>query len=530
MPDEYGSYPADEPVIGANYPATPTFEQPGDPYGEYEDDEYYDDGEGDYPGYYGDGYEDESPARQPIFYVFIALAVLMGAAAIFVLFGLVQSGDDDDPAAAPAGDASLKVELVSPKNNDRQKTGEQFDVVVRATSGTAISRFELHIGDRVVDQVAPSPPASGNTYTVTLKGQFDKRGDYTVFARVFAGDKSQETAKIRLTAIEEPGDRPLAIKGKTLATVAVRAGPADSFEQTGTLEPGTDVNIIGKTRDNEWLLIEGPNTRWVKRSGIQELDSLALVPVREAQAPATPTRDATATVSATASASATTNLPDLVAIDAKLVFTSAGRASLRVTVRNDGAAYSGPVVIGVSSVPGGLTSPQFAFDMNLGTGKSATGDFEALTTPPDRVDVTVRVDPANAIREASEDNNTTTFKGVTAPADPPDIIIAAVTVQPGPDGTITVHVKNDGGNLGSSEIRVKVTIGTADSSQTKTQALAAGDTSSFAFQKFATGTGRVEVFINGVPTASTTIEVTGANPNPNPTPVTTPAGNATPTP
>jgi Bacterial SH3 domain/CARDB len=530
MPDQYGSYPPEEPVIGANYPATPTFEQPGGAYDEYEDDEYYDDGAGDYAEYYGDGYGDESPARQPIFYVFIGLAVLMGAAAIFVLFGLVQSGDDDDPSAPAAGDSSLKVELVSPKNNDRQKTGEQFEVVVRATSRAPVTRFELHIGERVVDQVAPSPPASGNTYTVTLKGQFDKRGDYTVYALVFAGDKSQETAKIRLTAIEEPGDRPLAIKGKTLATVAVRAGPGEEFEQSGTLESGTDVNIIGKTRDNEWLLIEGPNTRWVKRSGIQELDSLALVPVREAQAPATPTRDATATASATASASATANLPDLVAIDAKLVFSGAGKASLRVTVRNDGAPYSGPVVIGVSSVPGGLTSPQFAFDMNLGTGKSATGDFEALTTPPDRVDVTVRIDPANAIREASEDNNTTTFKGITAPADPPDVIIAGVTIQAGQDGTITVHVKNDGGNLASSEIRVKVTIGTSDSSQTKNQALTAGDTTSFAFQKFATGAGRVEVFINGVPTASTTIDVTGANPNPNPTPANTAGPTGTPTP
>lgn len=203
-------------------------------------------------------------------------------------------------------------------------------------------------------------------------------------------------------------------------------------------------------------------------------------------------------------------MPDFSPVDARMVFGGNGRASLRISIRNEGSAYAGPLVVGLTTVPAGLVSPQQAFDVNIGTGKTATVDFEVTGQLPAKTDVTVRVDPANAIKEASKDNNTTSFKGVTAPADPPDVVVSSVTVQPGASGTITVTVLNNGGNLGQSEIRVKVTVGSSDASQVKNQALNKGESTNFSFQKFATGSGRVEVFINGVPTASANIDVPAA--------------------
>jgi len=99
MSDRHGDYPEDEPVIGATYPPPPpppagegyiggSDSAPYDVLGavaddwdgeEGYDDEYdeYDD-EYDADSYY-DGYEDDvAPARQPLFYVFVALAALVG--------------------------------------------------------------------------------------------------------------------------------------------------------------------------------------------------------------------------------------------------------------------------------------------------------------------------------------------------------------------------------------------------------------------------------------------------------------------
>ncbi|MFN0145416.1 MAG: CARDB domain-containing protein [Dehalococcoidia bacterium] len=532
MSERLGFDPPDEPVIGADYPPLATLES-----SEYDNGEDYDDFDDGYAeeGYaYGDEvepYYEPAPAHNPLFYVLAVLGVLAGAAAIFVLFALVRGGDDDDsglPAAVSPG--QFKIELVSPKNGDRQKTGEPIEVVVRAEFSEPITRFELYVADRLVDQVQANVPAVGQAYNATLKTTFDRRGDYALFVKAVASSgQSKDTGRITLSAIEEPGDRPVKVTGRVLATVTLRTGAGENFAEAGTLQPGTAVSIIGRTRDNEWLLLDIETGRWVKRTGVQEDDSLALVPVRETVPTATPFTGPTAspTGSVTPSPSATANLADLTPVDAKFVLNGPGRVSLRISIRNEGAAYAGPLVIGVVTTPAGLVPAQLAFDVNIASGRTATVDFEATAQPGARIDVTVRVDPANAVRETSKDNNTTTFKGVAPPADPSDIVIASVQVQPGPSGTITVNVQNNGGALTTSEIRVKVTIGSADASIVKSQSFAANEVSSFTFQKFATGTGRVEVSINGVPTASANIEVAGGGAA---TPASSPAASATATP
>ena len=72
MSDQTGSYPPDEPVIGANYPGT------GVAYGDAATDD-----DGDYVDYTGtydedeyndDRYYESEPGRQPLFYAFIAVA------------------------------------------------------------------------------------------------------------------------------------------------------------------------------------------------------------------------------------------------------------------------------------------------------------------------------------------------------------------------------------------------------------------------------------------------------------------------
>src|SRR3982751_2294096 len=119
MSERYGAFPPDEPVIGAvlpppppGTPATPTL----DPYDdEFEEEGYapedewegeYDDGYEEEP-YYGD-YYDDAPAGEPMFYVFVGLAALIGAAAVFLLFPVVRNDDNNGAAGAAPATASAK--------------------------------------------------------------------------------------------------------------------------------------------------------------------------------------------------------------------------------------------------------------------------------------------------------------------------------------------------------------------------------------------------------------------------------------
>jgi len=107
--DEYSE---DEPVIGATYapPVPPPLAQPvyiGATYTDghagtngyaetYDDDEYFDEEpEDDYDYYEEDDYDEGAPARQPMFYVFIALAALVGGIVVFLLFSLVHNSDSN---------------------------------------------------------------------------------------------------------------------------------------------------------------------------------------------------------------------------------------------------------------------------------------------------------------------------------------------------------------------------------------------------------------------------------------------------
>ncbi len=505
----------DEPVIGLNYALPPdpiddsefaddAAADDGDTTSYYDEEAY--DREERYSArdsYYDDGYDEAAPARQPLFYVFIALAALVGAAAVFVLFSVVRSGDDDAPPATPAAD--VQVQIASPKSGDRIRASQTIEVQARASANELIATFELLVDDKAVDRVDAVPPASGEIYAATLKTQISKRGEHSIVVRVTtAGGAKKDSTRLRVTVVEDlvggPGDT---AKAKVIATTTLRSGPGESFDGFGTVEPGTEVKVTGRSQDGEWLLIDLNGGRWIKRAAVEPIDSLANIPIREPLGRGTPTPGATAQLP-TPTATAGAGAPDFVPVDARFVFSGGGRASLRLSIRNEGAAYAGPLVVGASTTPGGLVVSQLVFDVNIGAGKAITVDFDVSGQLPERADVTVRVDPGNAVREGSEDNNVAVFKGLAAPADPPGLVISGVNVTP---AGINITVQNSGGPLGSSTLRVKITIGGNDASQSKTVTLARGETTGFSFPRFATGTGKVELFVNEVATASADVTV-----------------------
>lgn len=511
MSDRYDSYPDDEPVIGATYPPPPP-PPAGDVYigaatvGAYpaeedsdaEDDydEGYDDDYDEYgEPYYGE-YDDVPPARQPLFYVFVALAALVGGIVVFLLFSVVNGGSDD---GGTGGSARFDVQVDSPPGDKRIYIGEPEDVVVQATASEPIVRFELFVGDRPVDSVDVTETPDDNRYVATLRLLFEQTGTYEFFVRVTSSSgATKDSPKVRVYGVESVGERPQSIKGRAVADTTLRAGPGEDFAEAGTLKAGEEVTIVGKSRSLEWLLVEagGQEPRWARRSAIDPLDTLDLVQTRDVTptpAPtATETPEPTPEPSPSVSPSPGPNAPDFVPTNAVLVD---GGSLLRVTVSNvSNNAYNGPVVVAVGG--GDVPQQELVIDASMdANGGAASLEFEVnppITTQGKRAVVTV--DPMDAVRELREDNNVATFV-LLPPQESPEIVIESATVT---GNQISVTIRNNGGALSATAITVRVSQGSQTISNAATLALAKDQSSTIQVTSpGASGTALVEVLAGG---------------------------------
>jgi uncharacterized protein YgiM (DUF1202 family) len=532
MADRFGPTPPDEPIIGGSYPpsggapplpvigahepapgeeiigyyAAPAPEDTwSPPYGETDgyDGEAYEDGAYDEGYEYYEDYQDENPARQPMFYVFLALAALVGGAFIFLLYSIVSSGDDEEEPLQVTAQFDIRID--QPVANERIETGKEFLVATRATASEPLTLLELLVQDRVVDQQSASPPAGDGVYSGSFKWQFETKGEYQIAIRVTSETgTTRDSQKVKVIAIEGVGDKPVSITGKVLTTVNVRAGPGEQFDAVSRLSDGQEVRIIGKTEDGEWLLIDFEGAeRWVKRQAIDVQESLALVPRRDptptpvppptrTPIPPTPVPSPSPLPTATPVPAA----PDFAPLNALLID---GGRTLRVTVGNQGTvAYAGPLVVAVGNVlPGTLTK---AFGVQIPANGSTTVDFELNPPVTTQKSASVKVNPDNAVAETNQDNDTATFV-LTPPVEPPAIVMTPPDFK---DNAINITVQNNGGDMPASQVTVKVTMtdGGNAAEQTKSIALAKGQSAPFTVTKPGAGPAKIQVLLNGTPVAS----------------------------
>jgi len=506
-------YPEDEPVIGGYAPpAPPPLPEPrayigGSPsgagfedeeptigafdaeYDEYDDDEYDDE-----YGYYDDEGYDDAPVRQPMFYVFVALAALVGGIVVFLLFSLVNNGGSGNEGP---GGTSFAVKIDSPPKDKRIEIGKPEDVIVQASATEPISRFELFVGDKLTDTVNVTETPADNRYRAVLRLTLTARGNYELMVRVTSSSgATRDSEKVTVSAYESVGERPQTIKGKVVADTTLRIGPGDSYPEAGTLKAGQDVTILGKDPQVNWLLVNSAQgDRWVKRTAIDPLDSLDLVPRRDVTPTPAPTQPATSTTLPSPSASASTspspnpNSPDFVPTNAVLID---GGSVLRVTIQNvSNNAYNGPLVVSIGGdIPGGEVALAAQLAAN---GGNATVDFDIkppVTTAGKKAVVTV--DPQNSVKELREDNNGATFV-LLPPEESPLIVIDTPNVQP---NSISITIRNDGGAMAATNVTVRVKAGNSEAAQSQNIALAKNQTATFQVSKPGTGDAKAEVVIN----------------------------------
>lgn len=202
------------------------------------------------------------------------------------------------------------------------------------------------------------------------------------------------------------------VRGTTLRTTAVRFGPGPGTSILGTLPRGTEVQIDGRTEENEWYrVIFPPNSElhgWVDAELLEvtgDPDSLVIATAEpfEVDVPTQPPseitpvdEDGTPTPTSTPG-----GLPDLVVGTTPIL--SDGK--LFVTVVNQGAgAATGDIVVAVfnsdgTALLGGATLPAYTLEagqsIDIGTGLEVTESRTLLLV----------VDPNGDIEESENTNN-----------------------------------------------------------------------------------------------------------------------------
>lgn len=521
MTDRNRPYQPDEPIIGGSYPpledndgnqayiggdaTEPDWDDlEGDPSArgqgpvigagdEYDDEYAYDeDEEYDEEDEY---YDYEEPARQPLFYVFVIGAVVVGALFVFLLFQLF-TGDDEEPEPA---DPQFAVSIDSPRNNDRVSIGEELQVQVRATATEPIALLELFVDGRSVDQEFFNRTPADQVYTATLVTAFDAAGSYEIRIRAQAASgATADSEKVTVVAVEAIDERPEQITGDIITTVNARSGPGEEYPSIRVLEPGEQVIIQGRSPDNTWLLLDDGS--WIRRNAVELNDSLVLVPITHPTPTPAPTATPTPEESPSPSPSPTVVAPDLSPSNAILV---SGGALLQVTIANLASSdYTGPLVVSAAELPGGDLVQ--VFDREILANGTTTVDF--TIDPPLLEGGTVRitVDPDDAIEETSEDNNEAAFT-LAPPVEPPNLAILPPAVQ---GNEVLVTIQNTGGELPSSTVVVSISLGETTTQVSRTIALANGQSENFTLVKpSGTGTATITVTIDGQVFASTQIEI-----------------------
>jgi hypothetical protein len=223
-----------------------------------------------------------------------------------------------------------------------------------------------------------------------------------------------------------PTETPVPVEGMralALSTLTVRAGPGTGYISLGIARRGAELDVVGKNGEESWLEISYPPRSqlrgWVEADGVELEGSLASLPVATPESlvlPAVPTYPPGAFVEGESDLTPTLEaslLPDLILSDAYL-----SEGELVVTVTNQGTAdAAAPIDVAVYSGDGstplrlaraGGALPAGA-SVDLATGYQPAGGPQRLF---------IRVDPANRVQEANEDNNVVVFGVSGLPASP----------------------------------------------------------------------------------------------------------------
>lgn len=224
------------------------------------------------------------------------------------------------------------------------------------------------------------------------------------------------------------------IRARALSTLTIRAGPSTDYISLGTVRRDAELEVVGRNEEEDWLEISyPPRSRlmgWVMAEGVELEGSLASLPVAAPESlvlPAVPTYPP-----GTFLDEETTPTPELApGPDLALGSAYVVEGELVVTITNQGTADA-PAPIDVAVYDGDTSTllrlARLGEPLPAGASVDLPTQYD-LAGGPQRL--LIRVDPANRVEEAAEDNNEVLFGVSNVPGSPsPTASAGSATATP----------------------------------------------------------------------------------------------------
>jgi len=168
----------------------------------------------------------------------------------------------------------------------------------QGASFTGIQQFEVKISDGETWYVNPTSTGSGGAdYGTVFYGEVtwipDLPGDYTLKVRALnAGDQYSTWTEVHVLVVEarpSPTPTPATLRISSVMNANCRAGPGTVHNETGFVQKGDTVEVVGRNEEGTWLKVVNPNGDgfcWVSIIAFEILSDPQQLPV--ASAPTAP--------------------------------------------------------------------------------------------------------------------------------------------------------------------------------------------------------------------------------------------------
>ncbi len=346
--------------------------------------------------------------------------------------------------ASSAGSGKPEVTISSPADGDEIVVGTDLLVSALATDAVGVTRVQLIANNQIVKTVSSEAATGDQSMNVLLDYKPSTAGTVKLEVIAYRGAVASEPATIDVTVranqsqvtatiipqpdvpVIDPNDRTC----RALVNVGlnVRVGPGTSYNRITTVQPGTQVPIIGRVGDNSWwqVRVNSGQTGWVIQrnpNNINEefitiLGICTSIPIINPPPPPTivvptPTRTNTPPPTAT-TVPPPSNTPQpadllVISISGETVVTiplgeTSATRTYSVAITNNGNSDTGQFSNSIRIIPGGVAE-ELGVVGNLGPGQSISLTIDLTFDTVGEFTIQVDADSEDDVDETSDFNN-----------------------------------------------------------------------------------------------------------------------------
>lgn len=357
---------------------------------------------------------------------------VMGVVVALVVATLACNLTKDDSAGDSVLTGSNTPPTVAIRNNPTVgAVGQPLTIEVEAVdpTGQGVTRIELKVNDRTVDQKSSPDPNGTTPLVVNLTWTPVRIGNVSMQVVAWRGSVASVPATMALTvgSTLPTGTAASSGSGTNFTPVAPTLGPCRARVDTDALNfrsipdassPDYIIDrfalneeplVLGRLADNSWYQVRDTTSTqigWVSAGYVTLLGSCASVPVQAPPATSTPAPTNTPAPSASPAPADLVALPIGGAVVVNLDESGTATEDYSLQIQNIGASNSGAFQVQIV-LPGGSEIIQDVTNLVPGgTLNVAQAAYQSITfTAPGTQQISIFVDLNNSVAESNEANN-----------------------------------------------------------------------------------------------------------------------------